>query len=157
MSDANNEASPAMRQAIALMQKGRTVEAEETLLRATQEAVRRQGAGSVVAANAYNELGSLLVHLGQAARAVEAFRQATMGPLPRDKSAQRDRLTFLTNLGQALAANGKFDEAETVFRQGAEARKAFYGETPRRVCFRAGTACRIAASGREAGGGAWGH
>jgi tetratricopeptide (TPR) repeat protein len=123
----SNELTPAMQQALRFLEAGKTVEAEETVLRAAEEIRGRFGAGSRQDAVAQNELGSVLLHVGQVDRAIAAFRESVSGGPPGDEPAMRDRLTFLMNLGQTLQRAGRLDEAEEVLQKGLEGRESFYG------------------------------
>jgi tetratricopeptide (TPR) repeat protein len=118
-----------MTEAIGLLHRGERVRAEEVLTAAVRAARTRFGLRSVQYAQAQNDLGTLLLHLGQTARAVEAFREAVAVNLPDNRQATRDRLTYQTNLAEALARNGALDEAEKVLRKNLAGREAFYGRT----------------------------
>ncbi len=121
------ELSPGMREALRLLQAGDTVGAEETALRNAIDTRSRHGAGSHADAIAHNELGSVLMNVGQLDRAIAAMRESVSGPVPTTESALRDRLTFLMNLGQALIFAKRFEEAEEALHKGLEGRAGFYG------------------------------
>jgi tetratricopeptide (TPR) repeat protein len=127
VSDQNSEYSPALRQAIDLLRGGQGAEAEAVMRRAADEAVAQAGADSHAAAVAHNELGMILLNVGQVPQAVAAFRTACAGPPP-DEAARRDRLTFLTNLGMAHEYANQLPEAEEAYRQTLAGRLLLYGK-----------------------------
>jgi tetratricopeptide (TPR) repeat protein len=118
--------SPAMAQATQLLQRGESARAEEAVLNAAIEAAKQFGSNSPEYARAQNDLGSVLLSVGQPKRAVEAFRKACSVVLP-DAHLMRDRLTYLLNLGQTLQRAGELEEAESVLREGLRGRQATYG------------------------------
>ncbi|HZT78609.1 MAG TPA: tetratricopeptide repeat protein [Gemmataceae bacterium] len=128
MSNQNSETSPAFQQAVAALQRGDTVAAEEIITTAAHEARAKYGPGSPEDAVAQNELGNILINVGQLPRAIAAYREATSGPWPEDKQAQRDQLTFLMNLGMALQWHNQLEEAEEALRRGLKGREDFYGK-----------------------------
>jgi tetratricopeptide (TPR) repeat protein len=123
----NSEISPAMQEALRFLQAGKTVEAEETLLRHVRDTRAQAGIGTYRDAAAHGELGSLLLTIGQLDRAIDAFGEAVAGPMPTDRLEMRDRLTFLMNLGQALQKARRFEEASDALQTGLEGRENFYG------------------------------
>src|SRR5262249_37853315 len=76
---------------------------------------------------AQNDLGAVLLYVGQSKRALAAFRKACAVNLPDNERASRDRLTYLMNLGQTLQRTGKLEEAESVLREGAKGRQTLHG------------------------------
>jgi len=80
-----------------------------------EEAIRRQ-AGSEDNAAAYNQLGLLLWEMNEAGAAAEAFSESCR--------LDAGRYDVLCNLGVALAAQGRYAEAERVFREAALLRPA---------------------------------
>jgi len=127
MSQAASEISPAMARAIDLLRAGKSVEAEEVLVKATRETEDRLGPHHPDTASIYNELGTILINVQNPKSAVAAYRKACAGPMPSDKAAAKDRLSYLMNLGMALQEAKQLDEAENVLREGCEARRVFYG------------------------------
>jgi tetratricopeptide (TPR) repeat protein len=123
----STEPSATAREAIRLLQAGKTVDAEETVLRAAEKTRAKFGAGSPQDAVAQSELGSVLLNLGQLDRAIAAYREAVTGPMPDDELGKRDRLTFLLNLGQTLLMAKRLEEAEEALHTGLEGREEFYG------------------------------
>src|SRR5262245_9895833 len=127
MSHGQDQISPAMQQAIELLQQGKSVEAEQVLVRACSEAEAQSGPNSHAHAIAQNDLGNLYGFFGDMRRAAVAYQRACDGPLPTETQARRDRLTYLINLAGALEALGKLEEAERVHREGVAGRRDFYG------------------------------
>jgi tetratricopeptide (TPR) repeat protein len=122
----NSELTPAMQEALHLLRSGKTVEAEELVLRAAQAARRKFGPGTAADAIAQNELASVLLNVGQLDRAIEAFTEAVSGPAPANEQAMRDRLSYLMNLGRAMQKANRLDEAEEALHKGLEGREQFY-------------------------------
>lgn len=127
MPNHNSETSAAMQQAIALLQAGQTVQAEELMLQSARDAESTHGRDHPATATAYNELGTILLNVNNLPAAIEAYRKACSGPMPTEDQPLRDRLTFLMNLGMALQYAGQFKEAEEVLMQGLKARGKYYG------------------------------
>jgi tetratricopeptide (TPR) repeat protein len=127
MSNANSKTSEAMLRAIELFKAGKSVEAEEVVQAAALETEKRFGAHHPETASIYSELGTILLNAENRKGAVEAFRRACAGPMPKEPQALRDRLTYMMNLGMALQEAKELEEAEHVLREGCEARKAYYG------------------------------
>lgn len=127
MSNQNSETTPAMQQAVWLLQQGLTVQAEETVVAAAREAAELHGVESHEHAVAQNELGSILINVEQFDRAADAFQAACAGPWPTDEGALRDRLTFLTNLALACQLAGRQDQAEQALRDSVTGRRDYYG------------------------------
>lgn len=72
------------------------------------------------------ELASVLIALGDIARAISAMRTASE-VVPRDPESEKDRLTYLMNLGEMLEQVGEYDEAYVVLERGLTEREKFYG------------------------------
>src|SRR6516162_3778968 len=102
MSNANSKTSEAMLRAIELFKAGKSVEAEEVVQAAALETEKRFGAHHPETASIYSELGTILLNAENRKGAVEAFRRACAGPMPKEPQALRDRLTYMMNLGMAL-------------------------------------------------------
>ncbi|HWE04854.1 MAG TPA: tetratricopeptide repeat protein [Tepidisphaeraceae bacterium] len=126
-SDGQQDPASIMREVNTLLAAGRTVDAEDLTRRWAHDVRQRSGAGSHRDAVAQHQLGSLLLNVGQLDHAIEAFREAVVGEAPSEPQALRDRLTFLTSLGQALAAAKEYEQAEQVLAKGLEGRGTFYG------------------------------
>lgn len=116
-----------LERAMALLQEGRTLEAEELTRTAVGAAAAEHGDKSPQYATAQNALGAVLMNLGRLDWAADAFRKAAVVYVPDDTAAARDRLTYLMNLGYCLEMAERFDEAEQVLRDGLDARRLFYG------------------------------
>src|SRR5687768_7695044 len=127
MAGPNPEMSTSLGRALELIREGKTVEAEELMVDAVLEAERRHGAESPQAAEAHNELGTVLLNVQDFQGAVQAYRHACTGPMPAGGQPLKDRLTFLMNLGMALQYAGQLEQAEQVLRQGLEGRERLYG------------------------------
>ncbi len=128
MTQQDLDRSPAMQRAIDLLRDGNSVQAEEVVLQAARETEERFGADSPETASAYNDLGTVLVNVGNLEGGVGAYRRACAGPIPTEEDPLQDRLTYLMNLGMALQMAEQLDEAEAVLRQGLEGRLNFYGK-----------------------------
>jgi tetratricopeptide (TPR) repeat protein len=113
--------------AMALLQSGETLRAEELVRDAARAAEAEFGPKSPQHATAQNALGAVLMNLDRLDWAVDAFRQAAAVYIPDDTQVARDRLTYLMNLGYCLERAGRFPEAEQVLRDGLDARRLFYG------------------------------
>jgi tetratricopeptide (TPR) repeat protein len=109
-----------------LLQRGESAQAEEVVQSAAIEAEKQFGVNSPAYASAQNDLGTVLLSIGQPKRAAAAFRKACSVVLP-DPHLMRDRLTYLLNLGQTLQRAGELAEAEAVLREGLRGRQAIYG------------------------------
>jgi tetratricopeptide (TPR) repeat protein len=127
MANQNSELSPSMQRAIELFKAGRTVEAEEVMVKAVRDAEQQFGPDDPRTATAFNELGTILLNVENFAGAVAAYRRACAGAMPADQQARRDRLTFLMNLGMALQYAQQPEEAEKVLREGLQGRADYYG------------------------------
>src|SRR5437879_13686895 len=88
--------------AYALLQEGRSVDAEQLMVNELQAVERRHGRHSPEWASAQCDLGNLLFSCDQPDRAIECFRNACTGPVPDDPAAYKDHLTYRLNLGSAL-------------------------------------------------------
>lgn len=122
-----NEMSPALQQAYALFQQGQSLQAEDCLRAAAQQAAAQYGGGSAEFAASQYELAALLQVMGRDDDAIETMRRACAVNIPDDTQATRDRLTYLMQLGEMLERSGELAEAEHVLRDGLVAREAFYG------------------------------
>ncbi|SDI32581.1 tetratricopeptide repeat protein [Nonomuraea jiangxiensis] len=113
--------------AFGLLQEGRLVDAEQVLSRELRAAEQSHGHGSAEWASAQCDLGNLLFSSGQLDRAVHHYRSACANPPAGDRERYRDHLTYRLNLGTALAAASRYDEAETELRHNLLERQEFYG------------------------------
>jgi tetratricopeptide (TPR) repeat protein len=119
--------SPAMEEALELLRRGESVQAEKRMTQHVDQTARQFGPRSRQFAAAQFEFGSLLLYMGQFRQAADAIREACDINLPDDSQATRDRLTYLMNLGEVLEQIGELDQAEQVLREGLTAREQFYG------------------------------
>lgn len=111
----------------ALLREGRLADAEQLMVKEIAAAERKHGRGSREWASAQCDLGNILIGGDQPKRAVECFRGACSGPVPKRREARKDHLTYQLNLGVALALAGRLDEAETELRRNLQERLACYG------------------------------
>ena len=111
----------------ALLREGRLADAEQLMVKEIAAAERKHGRGSREWASAQCDLGNILIGGDQPKRAVECFRSACSGPVPKRREARKDHLTYQLNLGVALALAGRLDEAETELRRNLQERLACYG------------------------------
>lgn len=83
-------------------------------------------------------MATLASQLGDFGEAVLLLQEATSIAVPEDEDHhqnEKDRLTFLMNLGDLLTASGKLSEAEEVLVAGVAARVEFYGDGHPGVAF----------------------
>jgi tetratricopeptide (TPR) repeat protein len=113
--------------ACALLREGRLADAEQLMVKELRAAERRHGRGSPEWASAQCDLGNILLGGDQPKRAVECFRSACSGPVPKEPGARKDHLTYQLNLALVLAMTGRLDEAEAEMRRNLDERLAFYG------------------------------
>lgn len=116
----------AMEQAIALLQRGDTLRAEESIHKVVEDAAARCGSDSPLYAKALFNEATVLCGIGDLSRAAAKCRAAADVPAA-DEHAQKDRLTYLMNLGEILTRAGSHGEAEVALRQGLAERETFYG------------------------------
>ena len=115
-----------LERAIAALKSGDRLKAEEIVHAAVNQAAKEQGRQSHLYAQALFNEATILGGIGDLVRAAAACRTAAEVPAA-DKAAQKDRLTYLMNLGEFLTRMDKLGEAEDVLRQGLAEREAFYG------------------------------
>lgn len=127
MTNQNSPTTPTFQRAMELIRVGKTVEAEEVVLKAAEEAASRSGAQSHEYAVAANDLATVLMSVGQYRRAAEVLIPVCSGQPSEDPQARRDLLTFLVNLGRAAELAGDPDTAEQALRFGLEGRLVTYG------------------------------
>lgn len=113
--------------AFALLRSGKRAEAEAMLTDAIESARKNHGPASRELGAAEFDLARLLVAVGDAERGIAAVRRALDVPSTGD-AAERDRLTYLLNLGDILGRTGRLEEAEAIHRQGLERREAIFGK-----------------------------
>ena len=115
-----------LERAIAALGSGERLKAEEIVHAAVERAAAQDGRQSHLYAQALFNEATILCGIGDLVRAAAACRAAAEVPAA-DKAAQKDRLTYLMNLGEILTRMDKLGEAEAVLRQGLAEREAFYG------------------------------
>lgn len=73
------------------------------------------------------EHANVFIVLGMLPRAIQALREAgdLRGPAPED---EKNRLTYLMNLSETLAAHGELEEAASVAARALQDRERFYGK-----------------------------
>lgn len=109
--------------AIEAFHDGDLLQAEQILRDAVAAA---EGAGGPAFAEACFHLASMLGGMGDHAAGAEALRRAVAAELPGDEG-ERDRLTYLMNLGEFLTRAGDLDAAGQALLDGLDGREAFYG------------------------------
>ncbi|MEM9074241.1 MAG: tetratricopeptide repeat protein [Myxococcota bacterium] len=120
-------ASPEFDRAVQALRAGNRLEAEKIAADALRQAQSSHPEGSLAVAQAEFDLASILVAVGDLARAITHTRRAC-AVREESEAARRERLTFLMNLGELLQRAGELEESETVHRSGLEGRASFYGE-----------------------------
>jgi tetratricopeptide (TPR) repeat protein len=87
---------------------------------------RRSGTSSPAYAAVLYEDGTVCLSLGMRPRAIQSLRAASRitGTTHDD---EKNRLTYLMNLAECLAADGQLEEAMSAAREGLEQRERFYG------------------------------
>jgi tetratricopeptide (TPR) repeat protein len=113
--------------ATALLREGRSIEAEELMVRVLRTVTAKHGSGSPAWASAQCDLGNVLLKSDQLDRAIGCYRNATSARVGSDPQNRKDHLTYRLNLGMALQSAGRLREAESVLRKGVRDRRAFYG------------------------------
>lgn len=99
------------------------VEAAEAILRAAIAAADTDAAR----AEAWFNLASLFAAMGDHRAGADALREAIALDIP-GAQGQRDRLTWLMNLGEFLTRAELLDDAEAALLEGLEGRREIYGE-----------------------------
>jgi tetratricopeptide (TPR) repeat protein len=114
----------------ALVQRARSGDTQGALAAGNVKLARvekRSGAGSPAYATALFEHASLCLVLGMVERAVASMRAAAeIRGETRDD--EKNRLTYLMNLGDSLAYAGRLEEALAVHERGLRDRERFYGK-----------------------------
>ncbi len=113
-------------QAMAALDAGSRDEAEAVTLEAVRFAIETHGADSAEHAKAEFERAHVLSAAGDVTGAIAAMRRAVAIKAP-GEDAQRQRLTYITNLGEALAHVGQLDEAERWLTEAVLARRTLFG------------------------------
>lgn len=90
------------------------------------EGLRLTAQPGPVLAGALFRLSIAMARAGEMRRAVVPLREAVGMPTT-DLPSERERLTYVTNLGEMLARSGELDEAERVLRESLPAREAAFG------------------------------
>ena len=111
--------------AIQLMQGGNPPGAQQ-MMRAAVARIAQQQPGTPLFAEALIKEATILTATGELARAEIACRAAIDLPLD-DDAARKERINHQTFLGDLLARQAKFDEAERVLRDALAARQQLYG------------------------------
>lgn len=113
-------------QAMTALDGGSPEEAVALATVAADTARTEHGAASAAYARAEFDLAHVLSATGDLGRAIAAMRRA-VAVVPADDEARRQRLTYLTNLGEALAHVGQLDEAERLLTEAVFQRRTLYG------------------------------
>jgi tetratricopeptide (TPR) repeat protein len=114
----------------ALVERARSGDTQGALAAGNAKLARvekREGAESPAYASALFEHASLCLVLGMTQRALESMRAAAeiRGETHED---EKNRLTYLMNLGDTLGYAGELDEALAVHERGLAERERFYGK-----------------------------
>jgi tetratricopeptide (TPR) repeat protein len=123
---ATDAASPNLQRAFELVRRGERLVAEEQLVAAVKNAEAKHGRSTPEHAACVFDLASLLLAIGDLRRATDSMREACEMK-PRDAESEKDRLTYLMNLGEMLQRLGEVDEAQQVLERGLAERERFYG------------------------------
>jgi tetratricopeptide (TPR) repeat protein len=115
-----------MEQALEAFQAGDRLRAEEIVHAMTEEVAAQEGRASHLYAQSLFNEATVLCGVGELARAAAACRAAADVPAA-GHAAQKDRLTYLMNLGEILTRGERLAEAESVLREGLAEREKFYG------------------------------
>ncbi len=113
--------------AIRRLRAGDALEAEKLCRDQLSRILQSHPEGSLAVAQAHFELATILAAVGSAAQAIEHMRSACE-VTERGEAAERERLSFIMNLGDLLQNEGQLEEAETILRQGLACRETFYGK-----------------------------
>lgn len=113
----------------ALLERGKTADAETVMTQALAEIEKKQGPQSADYFTGVEYLASCQIAGGLAERSAATLRRACSQPIPSDPAAQKTYLTLFMSLGDLLRSNGLLDEAEEVLRRGLAGRERFYGKS----------------------------
>ncbi len=122
----SSEPSESMNRALALVREGQGVAAESMMVEAAQVAGDSSGVNSPGHAAALYELACVILACGDLSRGIDAMRSACDVEANGDDTAQKDRLTYIMNLGELLLRAGRLEEAESTLQRGAAERARFY-------------------------------
>lgn len=114
-------------EAVRKLHAGDGVGAETLCADHLKQTLAGHDAGSLAVAQARFELSTILLNVGNVAKAIAELRLAC-ALTETSEAARREKLTFQMNLGEILHHANELAEAEAVFRQGLTDRAAFYGE-----------------------------
>jgi tetratricopeptide (TPR) repeat protein len=106
--------------------KGGSAAAARQLMRATREQIAKEQPGTSIFAEACFKEAMIFSATGAAEDAEAACRLAAGVATP-DESAKKERINYLTHLGDILAGQKKFDEAQDVLREALEQREILFG------------------------------
>lgn len=110
-------ASPPLQQGLAFLAQGLAAEGSKVVKQAALDAKAKHGSGSHPLAMAYADLARFHFRTGEFERSAQEFQHAAKGPVPEEREARQDRLSFMLGSGIALAEAGKLAEAEKGLRQ----------------------------------------
>lgn len=119
----------ARERAEALLERGKTADAETVMAQALTEIEKQQGTQSADYFLGVEYLASCQVAGGLIERSIATLRRACLQPYPSDPAAQKIYLTLFMNLGDVLRRNSQLAEAEQFLRRGLTGRERFYGKT----------------------------
>jgi tetratricopeptide (TPR) repeat protein len=106
--------------------KGGSAAAAQQLMRATVEEVAKKQPGTSLYAEACFKEALIFQSIGALAEAEAACRLAVNVAAETD-TAKKERINYLTHLGDILASGRKFEEAETFLREALRQREILFG------------------------------
>ena len=132
---AHVEQTPTLAAALAALDAGDRVRAEEMAKEAVLAAAKVHGKSSVEYVGALADLGTLRAAASHSRFALAAYREACAVELPDTRSAGELRCSCLKILGELLTDAKAYEEAEVALTESVELRRAVYGETHAAVGF----------------------
>lgn len=112
--------------ALAALREGDAVRAEALVVERAREAEREHGRDHAAFAEASFDVAQVLAGAGELRRAASALRDAC-AVSPGTPDGEKQRLTYVMNLGEVLSRLGDLDDADAVLSDGLDGRAALYG------------------------------
>ncbi len=119
--------SPALQQALQLLEEGKPKEADTVLRQAAVAAKAKHGSGSHPLSLAYADMARLHYRTGDYKQAATEFRHICEAPMPPDPAGRTDRLAFMLGFAAAVEAHGAAESAEKAYRQCVAFAKNLHG------------------------------